>query len=433
MDNVKTALAPDSSVLLNTMYKMGLLFLMYIVQKIFLCFSWALLPIILRNQGASLGTIGFTTLVYSPWALKFLYASVVDRFYSIRMGRRKSWISPLLIISGIILPFLAKLSPTEDLELLLISVFVLNLIFATTDIAVDGYATDILEPSERPWGNAVQMAGYVIGYMLGAGLFLILCKNEGWSHTLLIISGLQMMLMIPILLHKEISPVFRGKKGASLSEGIWSGPSSWEFITRPGTLWFFLFSTLIAVFERGGSLLRVPMFVDMGFDQASLGQMNMWVGSPMTILGSVIGGILFNRMGPRWVFITGCLGGASLNFLSAIVFQNQMPGLWQIGIIMGYDKLVAGVIFIMIYSMIMSLSAGNQSATNYAVLCSATHLVGLGIMPISGNLCDLTGYFNLYMGLGFFGILVIFAGDYILRCRLAEFFQLTKKEQGRAI
>ena len=150
-------------------HKMWLLFLMYISQKIFLCFNWTLLPIILRRQGVSLGSIGFTTLIYSPWALKFIYAFAIDRFYSNRIGRRKSWIVPLLIISVFILPFLAFLSPEKDFVLLLATVFLLNFIFATIDIAVDGYATDILQVHERPWGNAVQISGYVFGYLMGAG------------------------------------------------------------------------------------------------------------------------------------------------------------------------------------------------------------------------------------------------------------------------
>lgn len=125
-----------------TIHKLGLLFLMYITQKIFLCFTWTLLPILLRQQGIGLGAIGFAALVYSPWALKFVYASLVDRFYSSKLGRRKSWIVPLLTAALFILPLLSLISPLHDLKILLLAVFVLNVVFATVDIAVDGDATD---------------------------------------------------------------------------------------------------------------------------------------------------------------------------------------------------------------------------------------------------------------------------------------------------
>jgi hypothetical protein len=39
-------------------------------------------------------------------------------------------------------------------------------------------------------------------------------------------------------------------------------------------------------------------------------------------------------------------------------------------------------------------------------------------MPVTGNLCDAFGYFRLYMGLGIFGVLFLFAGNHILRYRL---------------
>ena len=80
----------------GTTHKLLLLLVMYLSQRIFLCFSWTLFPIVLRQNGASLSTIGFSALVYCPWALKFTYASLIDRTKGGRMGRRKSWIVPLL-------------------------------------------------------------------------------------------------------------------------------------------------------------------------------------------------------------------------------------------------------------------------------------------------------------------------------------------------
>lgn len=112
------------------MHKLWLLFLMYISQKIFLCFNWTLQPILLRQQGITLGSIGLAALVFSPWALKFLYASMVDRFYWASMGKRKSWIIPLLAVSLLAMPMLSLVSPQEQLKILLPAVFVMNVIFA---------------------------------------------------------------------------------------------------------------------------------------------------------------------------------------------------------------------------------------------------------------------------------------------------------------
>ncbi len=55
--------------MLGKMQKMLLLFLMFLLQKIFLCFTWTLVPILLRTRGVSLGSIGMAAQIYIAPAL----------------------------------------------------------------------------------------------------------------------------------------------------------------------------------------------------------------------------------------------------------------------------------------------------------------------------------------------------------------------------
>lgn len=404
----------------STMRKLVLLFILYVLQKIFLCFTWTLLPIILRNKGASLGTIGFTALIYSPWAMKFLYASMVDRFYSHGMGRRKTWIVPSLLISLTMLPVLSMLSPEENLKLLLAAILFLNIVSATMDIAVDGYATDILLPDERPWGNTIQSIGYMFGYMLGAGVFLIVYQHHGWQSTLLLMALLQLSLTIPVVLHKEISPVsFRETELNSLKQNpLKTKPSAWLFIRQPKSLWFIFFLALIAILDQGGVQLRLPMLVDLGYVPAVLGRINVWYGTFTSVIGSILGAVLLRRLGLRRLFYLGCFCVGGLSLYSAFISQTLLPPVWQVGILLGAEKFILGVVTVMTFSMIMSFSAGPQAATNNAVLNSLFHIVVLGLAPVLGWMCDVVGFFALYMGLGVVCLVIFFAGDYLLRHRL---------------
>ena len=397
--------------------KFSILFLMYIVQKIFLCFSWAVFPIVLRKQGLSLGGIGFTALVYSPWCLKFLYAPLADRCYSRKIGKRKSWIAPLLLLSCAGVPLLSFFPPEENLGLLLAAVFAMNWIFSATDVAVDAYATDILTPRERPWGNAAQMTGYILGYMLGSGVFLIVYQDLGWKGALLLIAALQALLTAPIILHREMppaSPAPAPEKQVSLPEN----GSAWSFVRQPQILWFCLLSMMLIILDRGASQIRLPMFVDLGMDAAALGRLNIWVGAPLSILGSVLGGWALNKTGTRPAFILCCLGCIGLHCFSAAVSLPPYFSELSAGIIIGAEKLLAGVVFILVFSMIMSLSAGSHSAGRYAILGSAFQAAGLGVMPVMGVFCDFAGYFQTFLGLAAFGALTLFTGLFLLRRHL---------------
>lgn len=393
--------------------KLGILFLMYISQKIFLTFSWTLLPVMLRQKGVSLGLIGFSALAYSPWALKFLWAPLVDRFYSPGLGRRKSWILPLLCTAWGLQLLLALVRPMEHLGLVLTLIFILNLLFATADIAVDGYATDILKPGERPWGNTIQMTGYMLGYMTGAGVLLMVYDNLGWTRTLFLAAILQMVLIAPVLVHREVAPVCRNTVPASQAGGLR------KMAREPGTLWFILLLVVFTVCDQGGSHLRVPMFADLGISPGQVGTLNLWIGTPISIAGTFLGGILIRRLGVKPMFMAGLAGGALVSLVSALIpvgwdqFHGSLP--WPVPVLVGLDKLVIGVTTVLICSMIMDMSAGPRSATRYAALSSVGHLAGFAVMPLAGMLCDRIGYTAFFSGMALAGAVSVFLGGRILK------------------
>jgi PAT family acetyl-CoA transporter-like MFS transporter 1 len=53
-------------------------------------------------RGASLTQVGLLSLAAYPFALKLGWAPLVDSFYSPSFGRRKSWIVPCTVASGIV-------------------------------------------------------------------------------------------------------------------------------------------------------------------------------------------------------------------------------------------------------------------------------------------------------------------------------------------
>ena len=53
---------------------------LYLAHALPLYFYNVALPAILRHQGVDLRWIGMLSLLYIPWALKFFWAPLIDRF-----------------------------------------------------------------------------------------------------------------------------------------------------------------------------------------------------------------------------------------------------------------------------------------------------------------------------------------------------------------
>ena len=139
------------------------------------------LPAIARVEGASLEKIGLITLVFLPWALKFLWAPVVDNVSFGSFGRRKTWIlgTQLCIIAMFALA--ALLVGERSITSLLPLVLLINIMSATQDVAVDGYAVGKLTSETRGLGNAIQVCGYKLGAVLSGGLLLVVGGYGVWT------------------------------------------------------------------------------------------------------------------------------------------------------------------------------------------------------------------------------------------------------------
>jgi len=165
--------------------------------------------VFLKNQQIDSDKIGgLLGLLLLPWALKFLWAPLVDRYGIKSIGHRKSWIIPLQIAGAIVLASAAFL----DLESQLVQIILLFLFYsflcATQDIAVDGLAVLSLNKKQHGIGNSLQMGGYYLGELLGGAAILVIFDQYGWTASILTLSVF-FLLPLPFLLpfrEKELAP-----------------------------------------------------------------------------------------------------------------------------------------------------------------------------------------------------------------------------------
>jgi MFS family permease len=107
-----TAAADGSG--MSRRHKITLLAALYVAQGLPYGFFTQALPVLLRDAGYSLKAISATSLLFLPWALKFLWAPFVDQ-----RGTRKSWLLPLQAAAVVFSVLLAGIEPGDGYVLLL--------------------------------------------------------------------------------------------------------------------------------------------------------------------------------------------------------------------------------------------------------------------------------------------------------------------------
>lgn len=174
-DDEKNATAESLPVLDRPQFM--LLVLLYLLQGIPVGLGFGSVPFLLKAK-LSYSQVALFSLASYPYSLKLLWSPVVDAIYHPRIGRRKSWIIPIQLISGITLIFLGGSidalleSPEENLTRITWTFFFLVFLCATQDIAVDGWALTILSPNALSYASTAQTIGLNTGYFLSFTVFL---------------------------------------------------------------------------------------------------------------------------------------------------------------------------------------------------------------------------------------------------------------------
>lgn len=172
-----------------------LLCLLYFLQGVPMGLATGSVPFLLKPH-LSYGQIGVFSLASYPYSLKLLWSPIVDAIWSTRFGRRKSWITPIQMISGLAMVYLggrieemmkaAGANGGAGVWSFTWWWFLLVFLCATQDIAVDGWAITLLSPQNISYASTAQTVGLTAGHFLSYTVFLALNSPDfanRWFRT----------------------------------------------------------------------------------------------------------------------------------------------------------------------------------------------------------------------------------------------------------
>jgi MFS transporter, PAT family, beta-lactamase induction signal transducer AmpG len=368
--------------------KLGLLFTLYFCQGLPGGFLAVVLPVVLRERGMSLTTIGLASFLSLPWVLKVLWAPLVDRYASARIGRRKSWILPAQAGMLAVTVTFMVVEPEHSLLLVVVLFAVLNLFAATQDIAVDGLAVDMLQEGEMGPGNAAQVAGFKLGNLFGGGVLLALSGWIGWRGDFAIMSACILGAMLVLWRTPE----------QSVTQATWSAGAStpavlrrlWQVMKGHGLgLWLLLFYAKFGE-TFGGAMVR-PMLVDHGFAREQIGIIDGIFGAAFTIAGAALAGVLSRKHG-WWGVVAMFSALQGLMLLAIGVYQTGEITMVGITVLNGIENFAGGGVGVGVFALAMSLCDRDVGATQFTA-AQVVYMSGAAVAaPLSGAVADASGY-----------------------------------------
>ncbi|MEM9769096.1 MAG: MFS transporter [Cyanobacteria bacterium P01_D01_bin.71] len=370
------------------LHKFALLSSLYVSQYIPIMFFVQALPVFMRQQGASLESIGLIYLLGLPLLLKVFWSPFIDRYGFTRWGHYRFWIVCFQLLLAGVATVCAFVNIQTDFWLLLGLLMVMVTVAASQDIATDALAVGFLTPAERGWGNGIQMAGNYLGAILGGGAMLVLLNQWGWKNSLLMLALMVVVALYPILRHQE-RPVKSVQTRPAFLDLL-------NFYRRPGIGRWLLVLTLYLI---GGSLadsMFRPLLVDAGLSLAEIGWLLGVVGNGAAIVGAVVAGLLTVPLGRKQsLIIFGALQAIAILFylLPASGITNWLT----LYLVTTLFHLAMSATFTASSTVMMDQSQFQTAGTDYTAQTSIVYLGSFVAAGVSGVMASAMGYQGLFL------------------------------------
>lgn len=357
----------------------------------------------LKDVGFALSVIGFFSLVFLPYSLKFLWAPFVDHvripYVSNRYGQKKAW--GFLFQIGLVISIfaLALFPPQENIWMITFVLALCVAFFASSqDIVVDALRIDTLKTEELGEGAGAYQFGYRMGLLLSGAGVVALSALIPWSVAYMIVGFFVMTGFVSLCFIREEKMVAGNNRQNWLVDFVQK-----PFVDFTHHHGWYLILIFIILYKLNNAVLgrmALPFYDDIGFSKEQIALVSGAFGPWITMIGIPIGGLLSMRFGIlKSLFGLGFIEIiTSLTFMLLAVLGPSMPAFF--GVII-FDNIVGGMGGAVFVAYLSSLCSKNYSATQYALLTSLMAVASSLIAASSGVLAGLMGWpiFFLFTGL----------------------------------
>lgn len=357
--------------------------------------------VFLKNQNIDSENISrLLGLLLLPWALKFLWAPLIDRYGSRRFGHRKSWIIPLQIMGAIVLAFAAFLDIESHLFQIFLLFFFYSFLCATQDIAVDGLAVLTLNKKQHGIGNSVQMGGYYLGELLGGAAILVIFEKFGWTPSILALA-LFFLMPLPFIFRFKEQQLAPDQENARPS---FSRISS--YFKHENSSWLILLFLYMGNQVLARTLLP-SLLAERHFSESEIGYTIGVFGNAASIAGAVLGGLFIQSIGRKRSLIGYGLLKIPVFFTLLVIPETSISDGWVIASILCND-FAAGLATVALFTVMMDKCRLDSPGTDFTIQQSMNAIGVVLFVFLSGAILENFGFTALVITASIIGLISVF-------------------------
>jgi MFS transporter, PAT family, beta-lactamase induction signal transducer AmpG len=359
----------------------------------------------LATAGISRAAIGAFALVGTPYALKFLWAPVIDRLPPpLRFGRRRGWGIAIQIALITATLAMGSCDPRHDLTRMAALALIVAFLSASQDIVIDAYRVELLDPDQQGPGAAMIQAGYRIAMLASGAGALLIADRFGWFAAYATIAALLAVGTLVFLIGPEPKSGDEVEQGLRTGEG--HGVQHWlatavvapfaDFMQRPLWLAILIFIVGYKIGEAMAGVMAMPLYISLGYSLREIAAISKVFGFFATIVGAFIGGATTVRFGVmRALLICGALqsagnlfyvlqaaGGHRLDYLALCVLAENLTGAMAGAALVAY---------------LSGLCSPAFTATQYALLSSLAAVGRTLVASLGGVMATRYGWVDFFL------------------------------------
>jgi MFS transporter, PAT family, beta-lactamase induction signal transducer AmpG len=338
----------------------------------------------LATLDVDLKTIGWLTLVGVPYTFKFLWAPLLDRFVPPFLGRRRGWIVLFQAAIAVTTAALGITAARDAIYALAALALLLAFLSASQDVVIDAYRTDTLRAPERGIGSTATQLGWRIATLISGALALVLSGYVGWRVTYLLMALLMAATVLLTFLAPE--PERQVLPPRTLRAAVVEPLG--ELLGRPGAT---ALLGLVVLYKFGDafalSLSTAFLIKGVGFTAAQVGAVAKTTNIIATIIGTLVGGLVYARIG----LYRALLGFGVLQAVTNLLYSwLALVGrdLEVMVIAVGFDNLAGGMGAAAFGAFLMTLCDPRFSAFQFALLSALAALARSFLGPLAGALVE---------------------------------------------